>query len=1113
MTFEENAIDWDLLPELDQETLKDIGISVAGHRLRILKAAAALKEEKPANASGTEAKTSCEADTISIADEDSSTWSRTPGERKLVTMLFADIVGSTSLTEKLDAEEAHDLLYRATQGMCEAVEENSGTVCRFMGDGVMAMFGAPVASEWHALEACRAALQMQQSIQSYGKELTARYGKELNIRVGLNSGEIVLLEVGDDPLHPEYDASGPTVPLAARMEQAAKAGTTLLTEKTLALSREKISVEMRDPVSVKGFSEPIVAYELTGINSTLEVDQSGHRHPMFGREAELAQVRGLLDICRRNRIGQIILLRGDPGIGKSRFLEEVSDFATDTGYQCHKAFVLDFGAGKGQEAIPAIARSLLDIPQGSGKQRRLDALEKAVNTQVIHSDQQVFLYDLLDLTQPLELRTLYDAMDVERRKEGKRQVLQDLLQYHANHLPLLILVEDLHWIDDISLDYLATLGSAAADLPIVMLMTSRVDRDPIDTNWRSKIGMTALATIDLKPLREEDAGRLVAEFIDESDELARQCIERAAGNPLFLRQLLLNIASGGDDIVPDSIKSLVQARMDQLPTADNRALKAASILGQRFHLDAVRFLVEDSNFECDALLSHQLLRQDGNQYLFAHALIQEAAYNSLLKPQRREWHIRAAKWYREQDPILHAEHLGKAGAAEAAQAYLAAAMDQIRQFRFERALQLIETGIDHASEANRIELDLVQGEVLRVLGRNEESVDLYRELLNRELKEDIQCRALVELAEGLDALDLREEMIAALDRSEPIAESTDRLLELARIYRLRSSQCFFNSDQAGCERTSRKMLEYAQCAGDPGLEARAFSSLGDAEYLGGRFVSAKHYFNQCLEIAEANGLGHMLSPNLMMLGYIAHFENDLEVRHRTYERAADLARKAHDLRTLMHTSTGGIWLAESGDLEGARVSVDRARELCRKIGSKMFEAETMYLQAYVSYLEKDEAGALGLIRESIDMMKQAEGGMTFRGPTALGINALLETDEVERRALMQAAEELLSRGCVSHNYLEYYEYAIQACLRFQEWDEVTRFCNALEDYIQNEPLARCVLMAARGRLLADFGRGRRDPELAAELQRLHRQFSAAGMDFFLPEIESAISDCEKPLPA
>lgn len=171
--FSENAIDWDLLPELDQETLKDIGIDIAGHRLRILKAAPALIANHPSITPRVDTTT---VEGIKASKGDTSAWSRKPGERKPVTMLFADVVGSTKLTEKLDPEDAHELLYRATQLMCEAVEHNWGTVCRFMGDGIMAMFGAPIAREHHALEACQTAIDMQYSIFEYAERLEATPG-------------------------------------------------------------------------------------------------------------------------------------------------------------------------------------------------------------------------------------------------------------------------------------------------------------------------------------------------------------------------------------------------------------------------------------------------------------------------------------------------------------------------------------------------------------------------------------------------------------------------------------------------------------------------------------------------------------------------------------------------------------------------------------------------------------------------------------------------------------------------------------------------------------------------------------------------------------------------
>ncbi|MBT8433602.1 MAG: AAA family ATPase, partial [Gammaproteobacteria bacterium] len=467
--FEENAIDWELLPELDQETLKDIGVGIAGHRLRILKATSALTAEQPSIVPGVEAKDAAQAAATSVPEEDTAAWSRTPGERKPVTMLFADVVSSTNLTEKMDAEEAHELLYRATQMMCESVERNRGTVCRFMGDGIMAMFGAPVASEHHALHACHAAIDMQTAVSAYAENLQASHGNVLQIRVGLNSGEVVVLEVGDDPERPEYDASGPTVPLAARMEQSAEAGSILMTDHTRVMAGNRIDSERLPAIEVKGFTEPVEIYQLKAIKSATETVADQVRQPFVGRKAELAQFRGLMESCLENGHGQTIFIRGEAGIGKSCLVEEITRLARSRKFNSHKALVLDFGAGKGQEAVPFLVRSFLDISQGSKKQHRKRALEQAQDAGIVGQGNRVYFNDLLDLTQPLDLRTIYDAMDPQARNEGKRVAIIDLLTIQATRNPVLIVVEDLHWADGVTLDYLARFAAAVAECPALLL--------------------------------------------------------------------------------------------------------------------------------------------------------------------------------------------------------------------------------------------------------------------------------------------------------------------------------------------------------------------------------------------------------------------------------------------------------------------------------------------------------------------------------------------------------------------------------------------------------------------------------------------------------------------
>ena len=374
--FETHEIGPDVLLDLTDTDLRELGVDALGHRKILLRAIASFQPDgAPGDRSSPSAapRTTAEA----AAEDDTTAWSRTPGERKPVTLLFADIVGSTALTEKLDPEDAYALIYRATEQMCQAVENNLGTVCRFMGDGVMGMFGAPMASEHHALEACRAALEMQADIQRYSLRLEAEHGARIQIRVGLHSGEVVVLQVGDDPNRPEYDASGPTVPLAARMEQSAEPGTILITETTAALAGNWIETQAQAEIRVKGVSEPVPVYRLRRVRSASSPAKTAARRPIVGRLSEQAQFRGMMQACREVGRGHSVLIRGDPGIGKTRLVEELVRLARDDGFAAHLSLVLDFGTGKGQEAIPSLVRSFLGIRQGSSKQKRQRALQTA----------------------------------------------------------------------------------------------------------------------------------------------------------------------------------------------------------------------------------------------------------------------------------------------------------------------------------------------------------------------------------------------------------------------------------------------------------------------------------------------------------------------------------------------------------------------------------------------------------------------------------------------------------------------------------------------------------------------------------------------------------------
>ena len=1104
-SFVEHEVGLDILPELCDADLREIGITALGHRKTILRAINQLTPDLPMP-DRDDSKGASLPNAKADGDEEITAWSRTPGERKPVTLLFADMVDSTALTEALDAEEAHELLYQATELMCQAVENNQGTVCRVMGDGVMAMFGAPMASERHALEACKAALEMQAAVTRYSRKLQQNHAAGIQIRVGLHSGEVVVLEVGDDPGRPEYDASGPNVPLAARMEQCAEAGGILITEHTRALAQQWIEATDVGEVSAKGLSQPVSVFALEKIRSSAVPSQASAARPIVGRVSEQAQFQGLLQACQQSGYGQSLLIRGEPGIGKTRLVEELIMLARQSGYQTYLALVLDFGTGKGQAAIPSLVRDFLGIGPGSSKSRRLRALEDAEKNGLVDPEQRVFLNDLLDLRQPLELRTLYDAMEAKTRIEGKHRVVGQIITRLARRKPMLLIVEGIHWADPVTLEYLSALTRTVTECPLLILFTTRREDDPVDLSWRARAGEHPTITWDLGPLRPEHSLQLASDFVDEKDDFVRQCIERAEGNPLFLEQLLLVAGKGGIDSVPDSIKSIVLARIDQLESIDKIALRAASILGQRFDLDGLRHLVDRADYQCQALLEHHLVRPDGAFFMFTHALIQGGIYASLLRNQRNELHRKAADWYQATDYILHAQHLDRAGDGGAVDAYLKAARRESALYRPERALQLVRRGLEIAPEDESFALRCLEGELLRIHGDLARSIEAYRNATSVASGEVGCCEAWVGMAEGLAVTGEHREALDLLEKALEVALDHKLLLEHARIYRIMGKVHFYRGQIEACLEANNLSLEFARAAGSVEVEAQALSGLANAEYNRGRFLSAQDYFDQCIELARAHALGRIIAANLSMRSYVSCWQGSIESAIAGYREAAQQAEQINDPRAqMMALMIGGSFWALVGDFEEGEKWLKKSMKIIRRVGARLFEGVCVYLLGRFALLRGDRDRARKLTQKGIAILRESESGMTFGGPIALGILALSAENERQCHQALAEAEALLDAGSVGHNYLNFYEDAMEACLQIGAWDEVERYAQALQDYTRSQPLPRSDYFIARGRTLAAHGRGGRDAETLAQLQRLFEAAANSGFNLSQRALAAALA--------
>ena len=579
---------------------------------------------------------------------------------------------------------------------------------------------------------------------------------------------------------------------------------------------------------------------------------------------------------RETGTGAAILIRGDPGIGKSRLIEELGRRAQARGCACHIGRVLDFGVAVQQEALPVVMAGLLGLPPSAAPDERRTALDQA--SVGLAEEHEAMLRDLLGIAQRPELRTLFDAMDNTTRIRRGADACAALAVQAAKRQPRLLVFEDIHWGTPLLLGCLAALTIATRQHPLLLAMTSRFEGDPIDRAWRSTSHGTPLMTLDIGPLTVGEARMLAGAMMQSSEGFATQCIERAEGNPLFLEQLLRNALEAEGSGMPPTIQSLVLARMDRLPVRDKLALQAASVIGKRFSLDALRFVLDDAGYDCETLLATDLVRPESADFLFAHALIQEGVYASLLHARKRALHERAAAWYAEREPALHAEHLDRAQRpTEAAIAYLHAARGETQRYRYDDALRLAQRGAQLAAPAaTSAALALLRGDVLHELARTEASIGAFEEALALAPDDAMRCRAWLGLAAGHRVTAEISRAMDALAAAQPLAEAEGDLSTLAHIHSQRGNLCFASGQAEACGREHALALEHARQAGDLEAQALASSGLGDHAYAEGRMFTALGHFRRCVELCRQAGLLRADILNTCMVGHCLNWTGEGE---------------------------------------------------------------------------------------------------------------------------------------------------------------------------------------------------------------------------------------------
>ena len=1073
--FVENRIDFDVLSELAEADLRELGLAL-GDRKRLLKAIDGFANK----------------DIVETPAAEIATPNSVVGERRQVAVLFADISGFTTLSSQRDAEEIHQMLNHFFAAVDDVVQRFGGSVDKHIGDAVMAVFGAPVAHTDDPERAVRAALAVH--------DAAAELDPPMRVHAGVAAGQVVASNTGS-AAHLEYTVTGETVNLASRLTDLATAGETLISGVVHDALNDRLDGEDLGKKSLPGRPNPVGVWRVNGLGEA-RVYAEGQ---FIGRAAELATFNSALDAAVRNSQGETLFIRGEAGIGKTRLLHEYQRLSEERGFQSHGGQVLDFGVGEGQDAVRVLLRSLLGLTPGAGQNVRTTAAERIIDDGLIGPELRLHLYDLLSLPQGEMQRPLYEAMDVQQRNLGRIETLVSLAAALADKTPLLLRVEDLHWAQPTLLRYLTALVGVAARHPIILLLTSRLQGDPLDAAWRAGIGAAPITTLDLGPLNADEARNLVFDFEGVDADWAAACIERSGGNPLFLDQLLRS--SDGTDgadgqAIPGSVQSVVQSRIDALIPQDRTALQAASVLGLRFALDALRFVMGDSAYQPDNLLQFNLIRRSEGAFQFYHALFRDAVHGSFLKGRRQELHLKAADWYQDRDAVLYAEHLGEAGSERAPIAFQRAARAEAEAYRIERALELVERGLGLLGECtDRFDLAAHRADLLRELGRPEEALDAWEEASNLAMTDRQRCLAWIGVAAVNRLMSWRERGTGALEQAEAIARREGMEVELAEIYCYRGGAAFVAGDFEQCLNFHNESLRHARLGGSYRWEATALGGIADAEYGRGRMRNAADSFERCFALCRAHGLLDIESRNRFMMGVTRRYVDGHDVAMEEFRAAGKMAEDVHNVRAaMMANMLSGEVLIDMADFEGAEPHLQDAVRVARSLSNKRMELYCLYELSRRALGLRQTDRAIEIMNEVMAIGR--ETGINFHGPRLFALNAVLQTDPEECRQSLAEGAALVAVGANAHNVLWFHRDAIDACLNVGDIDEARVHSQALLDFTVEEKLPWAEFFATRGQVLAECAEGKGE---AAALANAVEQGRQLGLLIALPELEDALS--------
>jgi predicted ATPase/class 3 adenylate cyclase len=783
------------------------------------------------------------------------------GERKQVTVLFADIKDSTEIIKDLDPEAAQQLLDPALHAMMDAVHRFEGTVNQVLGDGIMALFGAPLAHEDHALRACYAALTMQAAMRVYTETVRRAHGIEMRIRVGLNSGEVVVRAIGND-LHMDYSAVGQTTHLAARMEQLAAPGTIRLTAATLRLVEGLVRVQLLGPIPVRGMTEPVEVFELVGASALRRRLQAAAARGLtrfVGRESEIAALRQALAQAGAGH-GQVVAVVGEAGVGKSRLVYECVHAHHTQGWRVLESASVSYGKATPYFPVVDLLKRYVHIEDADDPR----TVRAKVTGQVLTLDEtlQETIPPLLWLLDVLSDDSPFRTLDLPQRRQRTLEALKRVLLRESQVQPLLLVFEDLHWIDA---ETQALLDSLVESLPTARLLLLVNYRPEYQHGWGSKTYYTQLRLDPLPPASAEAFLDVLLGPDPGLTPLKRLLIARTEGNPFFLEESVRTLVETGALVgepgtyrlaqrlptiqVPATVQAVLAARIDRLPPVEKQLLQAAAVIGTEVPIPLLQAIAELPEVALHRGLAYLQAAEflyetrlfPERAYTFKHALTQQVAYQSLLTSTRQRYHAQLAQALAvhpetvETQPELLAHHYTEAGLAVPAIGY------------WQRAGQRSNARSAYVEAAAHLTKGL---EVLQTLPDTPERA-------RRELDMQLALGQALQVAKGYAAPEVEHTYTRARELCQQVGDTPQLaavLGGLGMFYRTRG-------ELQTARELGEQLLTLAQRQHDPERLAYAHWVLGNTLFYLGEFVLAHAHLEQALAISATPQDRSLTSPS------------------------------------------------------------------------------------------------------------------------------------------------------------------------------------------------------------------------------------------------------------